>query len=137
MPVFESSSASPSFLPRPQRHGRHAPAHPTGLLIPPQTTRNSSFIFTIAKTVDYALKQFPEKLTHVQFFISTMPSSVTDAVPLYHCDLVTRAITFYRLPLQRFLLNQALEPLRQRLLEQIVLSAINDFLENTSGESSF
>lgn len=126
---------SPRRLAR-DRHGRGIRSAVTGPHLEPLRTRLDEFDFTIATTAAYLRGLWPE-LEGVVFEVAQGPAEAihgdhVDRWKVWHDE---RRITFYRLPIVRFLRLQEGEDRDEKLLiESCVFRAVAELLDKDPWE---
>ena len=131
------SSGSPRRLAR-DRHGRGLRSSVTGPHLPPLRTRLDEFDIAISSTATYLRGLWPE-LEGVVFEVAQGPADAIhdDHVDRWKVSHDERRITFYRLPIVRFLRLEEGEERDERLLvETCVFQAVADFLGRDPWELS-
>ncbi|MDR6904618.1 hypothetical protein J2X63_000304 [Agromyces sp. 3263] len=126
---------SPRRLAR-DRHGRGMRSAVTGPHLEPIRTRLDEFDFTIATTAAYLRGLWPE-LEGVVFEVAQGPAEAIhgDHVDRWKVAHDERRITFYRLPIVRFLRLQEGEDREEKLLiESCVFRAVAELLDKDPWE---
>ncbi len=123
-----TSPAHPS-----SRHGRHGRAWRSSIVRPPlrpADARDELFDAHVAAAADFLRHAWPE-LTTVEFLTAAIPADVDpDGVPRYSIDRIAGTMTFYRVPIERFLPPGHDDRLHRRAsAESTVFRAAAQYLE--------
>ncbi len=116
---------------RPDRHGRGARGPVTGPHLPLLQDRIDRFEMTVAATADYLKGLWPDELSDMHVQIAAAPSSALglDGVQRWGVDREHKAITLYRVPIERLAkLHRNDELHRKLIVESCVFRAAAELM---------